>query len=755
MSNKFLPKLNLKHLQDIEDYKKVHENDFSQVYFKPDASNIKSDRVGVYIKDMNNQDRVTPFESIAGLHTEESCKLNAAVIANSQIDYNSSEDYKPGLHYMIVTGDFGGSSNYFLSAAQLSEESLIPSDFKGAIEGKSVEVRGYIAAQKPGSYRIDLRNKNPPKNVLIWIGNNALKTYRKENAIFVVEDYVIKTEKKTNLVVGEYTPFRMQYTGGNTDLSVLNLIYNNENYPIEVFGTNTSEKDLFYYSLTPTGQPSYYYCNIYKGDTLKAQNTDDVQQVIKVWSMDLPSGTDSVRLDMVGNLCAYDNELSKIGEPLVQVQNDVAQFVNLELDDTLSTPLSIMHGTSNTKVTSDDITTNTVTNDKWKRLYKKKSLSNASAQAGVNKVISVDKITETEPMISENSKLKVQIMKDSGGQKMLVLLASVADNRIFYTVEPDIKTNKLFYASTFANNKYLKEVPSGLKDYANSASYSVYTESYPDPNNGFETVNCTGVKNKNYYYKVTNLTNVERCLQPTNTGTNPMFLPKQSESQYNSSTLYMKNPTIKTSDAAKNSVYNQTNYISNGFDHQIELGFKSYPVEKDPLSESDVPGTMGTSYVAKLINKVSISTSGQTKIYHPIQIKPMIAGKKIENFEGPTFQGPTVNEQSQKTLDTTGANLKRYAEYQNTVNSNHTNIGDKIGSINTFYTEMSDNNAKYDFTSKNAEGTPVISSLKEDRGLQAALTKDNAIYLAEQNNLYLVGTLTMATLLITAIFVSK
>ena len=754
MSNKFLPKLNLKHLQDIEDYKKVHENDFSQVYFKPDASNIKSDRVGVYIKDMNNQDRVTPFESIAGLHTEESCKLNAAVVANSQIDYNSSEDYKPGLHYTIVTGDFGGSSNYFLSAAQLSEESLLPSDFKGAIAGKSVEVRGYIAAQKPGSYRIDLRNKNPPKNVLIWIGNNALKTYRKENAIFVVEDYVIKTEKKTNLVVGEYTPFRMQYTGGNTDLSVLNLIYNNENYPIEVFGTNTSEKDLFYYSLTPTGQPSYYYCNIYKGDTLKAQNTDDVQQVIKVWSMDLPSGTDSVRLDMVGNLCAYDNELSKIGEPLVQVQNDVAQFVNLVLDDTLSTPLSIMHGLSNTKVTGDDITTNTVTNDKWKRLYKKKSLSNASAQAGVNKVISVDKITETEPMISENSKLKVQIMKDSGGQKMLVLLASVADNRIFYTVEPDIKTNKLFYASTFANNKYLKEVPSGLKDYANSASYSVYTESYPDPINGFETVDCTGTKNKNYYYEVSDSNNVKSCLQPTNTGTNPVFLPKQSESQYTASTLYMKNPKIRTSDAAKNSVYNQTSYISNGFDHQIELGFKSYPVEKDPLSVSDVPGTMGTSYVAKLINKVSISTSGQTKIYKPIEIKPMIAGK-IENFEGPTFQGPTVNEQSLKTLESTSNNLGEYIVNQERVNTNHGAIGAKIVSIDSLYKQMSDNNAKYDFTSKNAEGTPVISSLKEDRGLQAALTKDNAIYLAEQNNLYLVGTLTMATLLITAIFVSK
>jgi hypothetical protein len=344
-------------------------------------------------------------------------------------------------------------------------------------------------------------------------------------------------------------------------------------------------------------------------------------------------------------------------------------------------------------------------------------------------------------MISENFKFKVQIMKDPVGKKMLVLLASVADNRIFYTVEPDIKTNKLFYASTFANNKYLKEVPSELKDYTNSSSYSVYTESYPDPGSGFEEVDCAGAKNKNYYYKV--VSDKESCLQPTSTGTNPLFLPKQPGSQYKSSTLYMKNPKIDTSDAAKNSVYNQTSYISNGFDHQIELGFKSYPVEKDPLRVSDVPGAEGTSYVAELINQVNISTSGQTKIYNPIEMKPMIAGK-IENFTG-----PTVNEQSIKTLDRTGANLTRYEKYQTTVNSNRTNIETKIGNIDKLYTDMSGNNAKYDFT-----GTK-ISTLAEDRGLQTALTKDNAIYLAEQNNLYLVGTLTMATLLITAIFVSK
>lgn len=748
MSNTFLAKLNLKNLQEIEDYKKVHNNDFSQVFFKPDASNIKSEKVGVYIKDMNNQDRVIPFKRIPGMHTMESCKLNAAVITNSTIDYNSPISYKPGLRYTVVSGDFNGSPNYFLSEAAISDETVAPAEYKGARPGTSVEVTGYIAAQKPGTYRVDLRNQKSPKNVLIWVGNNALKTYRKENAIFVVEDRVIKVEKKSKLVVGEYTPFRMQYSldRGDVDLSVTNLMYNNENYPIDVFGTNNAENNLFYYALTPTAQPSLYDCNIYKGIALKQYNTDDVQQVIKVWSLDLPSQTDSVRLDLVGNLCAYDAEFNKIGNPLVSVPNNTAKPFTLVLDDTLATPLYIVPSgsTLKTNVTVQDITATTVANDKWKRLGVKKSLSNASAPAGGNKVISVDKITETIPMVSENFKLKVQIMIDQAGNKKLVLMASVADDRIFYTAEPDIKANKLFYASTFANNKYLKEVPTEFKDYVNSTSYSSYAESYPDSERTFETVDCAGTKNKNYYYKVTDENNAESCLQPTVTGSLPTFLPKQPASQYTSSTLFVKNPKIRTGDAKKDAMYNQTQYVSDGFGHSIESGFKGYPVEKDRLSEADVPGPEGTAYVAELINKVSVSTSGQRKISNPIEMKPMIAGK-IENFEG-----PTVNEQTNRVLDRTSQGLARYQSYQDRVNANYGVIGTRIGEINGLYSDMSGNNAKYDFVG------PKILSLEEDRqSLQAALTKDNAIYLAEQNNLYLIGTLTMATLLITAIFVSK
>jgi hypothetical protein len=79
----------------------------------------------------------------------------------------------------------------------------------------------------------------------------------------------------------------------------------------------------------------------------------------------------------------------------------------------------------------------------------------------------------------------------------------------------------------------------------------------------------------------------------------------------------------------------------------------------------------------------------------------------------------------------------------------------KITNIESVYSHMSGNNTTYDFTTKDVNGNPTLVSLNEDRTLTTALIKDNATYLAEQNNLYVVGTLTMATLLVAAILISK
>lgn len=738
----FLPKLNLKNLQEIEDYKEAHKNDFSQVFFKFDPNNIKSERVGVFIKDTNNLDRVQPFKIIPGFHTAETCKLNTAAVANSSINYQSPDVFSagnPGLKYTVVAGDFAGNPNYFLSATQLKTETVDPTvRISSKPSGTaSVEVFGYISAENPGRYGVDLRGNTPPKHMLLWIGNNASKSYRKENALFVVENNVLtKSDAKVNLVVGEYTPFRMQYTFSEPEISVVNLLVSEKRYPIRIFATSKTENNFFYYSLKPLLSAGYYDCRIYKGDELKKYITDNltsvtggVEQVIKIFEKSVPSNTSFIALDMVGNLWAYDSNNDKL-EIVIETQDcgDDCTAINFELNYDESI----------------DIGVPPVKNKLWQSTlvtgsYIKQKMTNETEQVG-DKRISKHRITETVPYVSENYKFAFLLVKKDSGEMVLAMFASVADDRTFYTTEPDIKMNKLFYSSRFLKNKYLKEVPTDLKTIATSTSYSIYAEMYPNTSDTSTEIDCnTGCDATcEYYYKVTDSADETKCYKQG--AKTPTFFPKQPDSTYKTSELHIKNPVIHTSDLAKNSVYASAAYIPNGYDYLEERGFSDYPVEQTPLSAADVPGPEGTSYVTELLNQVHMSTSGRKKIYSPIEMKPMVAGK-IENFK-------TVNEDSMDKLADTEKLMNTYLSYQNQINRKKLDISGNIDSVNALYTDMS-GNSKYDFTGD------TIYSLQEDRTMKTALLKDNAIYLAEQNNLNLIGTITMATLIIAAIFVSN
>ena len=119
----------------------------------------------------------------------------------------------------------------------------------------------------------------------------------------------------------------------------------------------------------------------------------------------------------------------------------------------------------------------------------------------------------------------------------------------------------------------------------------------------------------------------------------------------------------------------------------------------------------------------------------------MIAGK-IENFD-------TVVNGSLTKLDQIDGQIAQYGKDQYKVGQNSGKIKKNIASINTTFLDMSGNPQKYDFTGQ------TIYALEEDRTLSSALLKDNAIYKTEQNTLYMITTLAMATFLVTAILISK
>lgn len=729
---------NIKYLDDIQDHNRVHENSFKQVFFKPDPAQIKSSTVGAFIKDIYGVDQVTPDKRIAGYHTRDSCELNTAIYANSVIDYNSPTNYSPGIDDVKVNGDFANSPNFFLTP-----------NLAAAVEGQtfSVEMRGYIAAQKPGNYSV---SSNAiaffKKNVLIWVGNNALKTHRRENAQFIVENGRQIKNESFAMVVGEYTPFRIQYSGDAIlDYKTQTIWVNGDGYPISVFARNKNENNLYYYSLSPSNKTNFYNCDVYKGSELQKYKSDAKQQVQIVWSKPLDERTEYIFLGMNGILRAHNSNYEKIGSPIFPGNERQKSNRNykLELYKEPVKPLCIKNPDNTTIPLFTIEKINTVRNEEWSKTPNPmvKTMTNREEQVG-DKRISKNRISESNPLFSEDFRYKLCIMRDNNQKKILALLASTSPTTQFYTAEPDLKMNKLFYASTYIDNKFLREVPANLQTSSNT--YTSYADMYPLSTGYTETVStdcekqCNLDPGCNHFYKVTGSTGT-KCLISNNPVST--FLPKQPDSTYTSSELYVKDKKIRTGDATKDAVYDKTQYLSDGYSDGVNLRFADFPVERKVLSETDTPGPDGTDYIVLLRNNVNESTNGSRPISTTNINNPMIAGK-IENFD-------TVVNGSLTKLDQIDGQIAQYGKDQYKVGQNSGKIKKNIASINTTFLDMSGNPQKYDFTGQ------TIYALEEDRTLSSALLKDNAIYKTEQNTLYMITTLAMATFLVTAILISK
>lgn len=624
-----LADLNLEQLDKVNNYSEAHKKDFVQVFFKPDAKQIVSQRVGAFYD-------VQPSKTLGGFHSAETCKMNAAIEANRQVDYESPAKFskEAKLNYLTVNGDFLGDPNFFLTAEQISSAIESPQTRQFPSQKPySVEVTGFIAAQKPGSYRVVIGDQIPPKNLLVWIGNNASKTYRKENAIFSVENLQTINDKTIDLTTGVYTPFRMQYSVENKEISVLNMIRDLNNKAIVMFSpTIDSKGKLHYYSLTPSEHDSLFTCSIYKDSELSKENVKKTtKRLTTLWSQNLPQGTAFVGLDDFGQLCAYTKDFVKTS--IAGLNLNVPSNGDYKLVLSESSPLlQIDYGNNKffTIFSGQNVNVdNAQINSDWAfpNIVLGKEIKNTTTLVMDNKVIPQEIILSTKPLVSVGSKIALVIKND-----ILSLVKSDEDNIEFYTAEPDIKMNKLYYGSMYPNNKFLKEVSPSMQSFIGVPNYNVYPGMFPNKDAQMDEVACDACDNDptcKQYYKVNSAENGEKCFKPKEA---PVFLPKQPNSEYDDSTLYMKTPKIfHQADINKRKVYDDAIYVVNGYDYTGESRFSKYTVEQDKVVEDHTPGPEGTSYVAKLINTVSRRTTGTTKITKPIEENPMVSGV-VETF---------------------------------------------------------------------------------------------------------------------------
>jgi hypothetical protein len=99
-------------------------------------------------------------------------------------------------------------------------------------------------------------------------------------------------------------------------------------------------------------------------------------------------------------------------------------------------------------------------------------------------------------------------------------------------------------------------------------------------------------------------------------------------------------------------------------------------------------------------------------------------------------------------LNAAKAEADKYYAKQTDISNNVAAINAKAASINAKHANMQNDNAKYDFTGKE------VKKLGADKySLNTALENDNEIYTFQQNKMYAIMGLTMATLLVTAIVI--
>ena len=484
---------------------------------------------------------------------------------------------------------------------------------------------------------------------------------------------------------------------------------------------NASLEGASYFSLTPA-ESGLFKCDIYAGTDISNIPVSKITKVM--WQMPIPTDTSYVCLDMIGNLNAY-NDKNQVVATIFKSQDPADKrtvpgryrLILVDNRDNRLQPLRIRNTKTNAAYVV--LTVNPehiVKNDDWANESNiVHYMSNETQQTG-NRQISIDKITKTVSLVSNDYRYKLHI-KDNA----LVLEATLKDKRQFYKTNADEKVGKLYYASTYPEYKFLKEVPGSMQT-VQSGNYTTYDEVYPDKNMKYDIktgTNCTKECDTDngcraVYTVVDSVTKQTMCFVSKDA---PSFNAKPPGSNYDSSVLNVKNPVINSKDPE----YSNAEYISNGYN----TGFASYNVS-GLLEPNFIPGPYGTPYVQQLKQKIAERTIGN----------PTKAESTTENM--------TTIDRALSKLNNIEQSVSRHEKYQTDISNNVRAIQSQISSIDTIYTDMS-NNSFYKFT-----GTvPLMES--EDTSIEKALINDNKVYMAEQRNVYAIAGLTMATLIVMAI----
>lgn len=727
---------------------------------------------------------------IQGRHTNESCAMNAAFVYNEKNSPSlESTNYEKDMKYKIK----------FQPAAPTAGPTVAPSSEPTAgptvpptvapTSGPITKTGMYskilpFPAEEPVTYPIDVEltglllpqnggnngkiTIDPKgKTIGIWLGIKP-NMCTKQNAFVYYENGVaVETYNSKSPILflkNTFIPIVIKYSARiESDIIIQPITLTTNSGPIEYAIYVKPDSDNFgtpvYYNYTKNDGKCTVYPSTVDNNLLEDANNYNRYIVEPVLSIPLSDSVEFVGLNASGTLMQYYIDPALKSMPLktargvtIEAKNKGNNGTNKNANYTMVLDDAIKIIKDTKKIFAFPIEklnrSELVTNWDWKKVDKHylNSINNSGQTTERGVSTPSMKITKDMPLFSKDYKLKMTI-ETEGGFRNLKVYKTTWNQNLLISVIPDFKMGKLFIADENVGVKTMHLVKNENTKKQDWALYSGYgptdVRSYKVTDKKGDN-DCAKKAIATSHYFVEKVKGKRKCytLNADKSMDAYTFVPNSNMS------LYVPARKVTTNDAKKDEALKLNEYKYQ-YDAYSNGGYSNFSLAKkewDPtlnLSKQNTNFSNVNNYTRTSLQLNSQDTSKDTAIIMP-----------KEGFTERSLQDRTLDQIANRVEPRFNSYLNR----QTQVNANAAKINEKINRIEDKYAKMSatdtetnrvKTNVFYDFTD------PEVYSLKEDRSLVPALLKDQQTMIVEHNKLYVISTITVATLLISAIFVSS
>ena len=673
----------------------------------------------------------------------------------------------------------------------------------------SCEWVGYVKFPKNGTYKFSMGGDDA---CYLWLGNTALYDYNANNAFISIgglHGVVFRSNTTKQMSSEEYYPIRIQYgqNYGGTDFIL--RITDSNNHPVTncFYSILNSDGSLhfpstIYYSLVAQSDrdsdPKLFYCYYYiankDGSDVVANKKSANYAYENVWTYppangggNLNKGT-SALFDTDGNLYFIDSagnrtNISNIKTSGYGFNLNLTNNGDLIITQNGSQLWSLVGDQNNNNNYNQNILNNGIINPDWQKQI---TVNHITSSIQTGQLISASSIRY---LISPNGKFKLEISPSVGNFVLKTTINAFQTNsdKIKYTYESDdahylysinfdMKFGQYFYTNN--STKTLEYIPpeNNILGYKNN--YTSYPNSFPDPVLQAKKVNssidcqtaCNNDKKCNFYYYYEDDQTNKYCALNNDPNNTPKLISNNDKKIVNPSL----NVRLEDLDLDPQYVaYGDTIPVVPQSNYDL---FNSHTLLKEQLSKPRPLGIKSDLQYRKLICQLK-QKGEDANTYLTDECKQFFVKEHFQNQnlsdniikEGMNGFNPVPAE----CYDTTGINkitcsqsiiknqiqplVKTAKEYENKMDKVRGNYDELKNGIkdykNTF--EKMDKIDEYDFSGKTLKYPDYSPYSNYKKTIMDGVDEDISVMVQQENNIYLLGTITAATLLITAIFIGS